>query len=407
MKLHPHILSLLEERPWAITGRMLETILEIVQNPLHNATDLEAVAARIGRPLGNTYNVEVRDAVAVLEISGPIFRYANLFTQFSGAASVQDISTDLQTAVENPFVKQIVLNINSPGGQFDGTGELADRIRSLSQQKPITAYVGGLAASAGYWLAAAASRIVAHESAFLGSIGVVAAIRDNRAAQERQGLKTYEIVSSQSPRKRPDVQTAEGRAQIQEQIDAAAELFINKVAGFRNVSAETVIEQFGAGDVFPAAKALKAGMADAIGHYEGLIEELNSKEVTYVSQPAAGAPAPDPKPTAPSVSEERSRIQQILQSEEAVGRTVLAQHLAFQTEMTVEQAKAALKTAPQAAAPKEPEKKTDALATAMAQVPNPVVGPGAPDGAAASTVAAEAQSILAFVPKARRIQQAS
>ena len=409
-KQHLRILSLLEDRPWAITSRMLETILEIVQQPLHEAADLDAVAARIGRPLGNTSGeVQVRDTVAILEVSGPIFRHANLMTHYSGATSIQDLSTDLQTVVENPMIKHVVLDINSPGGQYDGTNELADRIRLLSKQKPITAYVGGIAASAAYWFASSVGRIVANESAFLGSIGVVAAIQDRRGAQERQGIKNYEIVSSQSPRKRPDLETAEGRAQIQEQIDIAAELFINKVAGFRGVSAETVIEQFGRGGMLPAAAAKKAGMIDAIGNYEGLIEELNSKEVTYVSQPAAaGAPAPDPKPSAPAqptTSEIKSRIQQILTCEDATGRTVLAQHLAFQTDMSVEDAKQIMKASPaaatQAAAPPAPP--ADPLKAAMAQIPNPKVGPGAPEDTE-NDAAAEARAVLAFVPKSRRVQ---
>jgi len=414
-KEHIRILSLLEERPWAITEDMMRTILDIVQQPLHEASDLDAVAARIGRPLANTYSVEQRDAVAVVDVSGPIFRYANLFTHFSGAVSIQDLSTDLQATVENPLIKHIVLNVNSPGGQYDGTNELADRIRALNQIKPVTAYVGGTGASAAYWLSAAAGRIVAEESAFVGSIGVVAAIRDNKAAQERQGIKNYQFVSSQSPRKRPDLDSAEGRAQIQEQVDIAAELFISKVASFRGVSAETVIEKFGKGGELSAAQALKVGMIDAIGNFEGLVEELNSKEVTYVPQgTAAGAqppaePQPQQPPAAPAISaeaviaEERSRCQQIIQSEEAVGRTVLAQHFAYKTNMTVAEAKAALAAAPQNAT----ETKRDPLAAAMAQIPNPKVGPGQPPEDKQNDAETEARAVLQFVPKARRMQQAS
>src|SRR6185503_19749583 len=66
------------DRPWAITEAGLRQILEIAERS--NASP-EAVAARLGRPLENTRTVEVRDGVAVIPVTGPIFRYANLFTE--------------------------------------------------------------------------------------------------------------------------------------------------------------------------------------------------------------------------------------------------------------------------------------------------------------------------------------
>ena len=58
--------------PWAITETSLQTILQIAAR--ENGDDLEAVAAKLGRPLQNTRTVTVRDGVADIPVSGPIFR---------------------------------------------------------------------------------------------------------------------------------------------------------------------------------------------------------------------------------------------------------------------------------------------------------------------------------------------
>ena len=173
--------------------------------------------------------------------------------------------------MDDPQVQRIVLAINSPGGQIDGINELANMIRAANQTKQVTAYVDGLAASGAYWLASAAGRIVADETAQLGSIGVLATVVDDRAAEEKHGVKRYEIVSSQSPLKRTDPGTDQGRAQIQQMVDALAAVFIDKVAKFRGTGGAKVERDFGQGAVMPASAAVSVGMADALGSLEELL----------------------------------------------------------------------------------------------------------------------------------------
>jgi signal peptide peptidase SppA len=431
MKQYLRILAEIHERPWAITDRSMRTILDVLERPV---ADLEAVAARIGRPLENTGNrVEMRGPVAILGVEGPLFRFANLFTEISGATSVERLATDFTAALDNPQVQHIVLNVNSPGGQVDGINELADMIRYGSSRKPVTAYVDGLAASGGYWLAAAANRIVANESSFLGSIGVVATITDNRDAQERQGVKRYEIVSSQSPLKRTDIRTEEGKLQIQAIVDSLAELFIGRLAAFRSVSRETVAEKFGRGGMFIARQAVDAGMADAVSNFEALVTDLSAPtqvfpitvrnatqgtmtvKLTPMTFDATGQPifpkeepmadttipapapaAPATTPTPPTASAERARIRAIVTCEEARGREQLAQQLAFTTELDPESVRAILHSAPVTATPVP----ANPLAASMAQLPNPQVGV---NGDADDTPQAEVLSILKYVPKRNRV----
>lgn len=274
--------DLVASQPWAILPDMLETIATVARRENEN---IEAVEARLGRPLQNTRKVTMRDQVAVIPVTGPIFRYANLFTDVSGATSLEVLTRDFTAAADDPAVKHIVLNIDSPGGQANGIAELAQLVRASA--KPVTAYVDGQAASAAYWLAASASRIVMSKTAMVGSIGAVVTLD----AKKREGQ--IEIVSSQSPNKRPDITTDAGRGQIQALIDGLAQVFINDVAQYRGVSAETVITKFGGGGVFLAAEAVALGMADEVGTFEGLIAGLsgaNAKRGGILMANENGAP---------------------------------------------------------------------------------------------------------------------
>ena len=259
-----------DDRPWAITPRAIRALLRAKGHP--DLAEYEAVAAREGEPVANSYGVvENHNGTAVLEIRGPLFRYRSIFTWLLGGTAVESTSIGLHAALDDPAVRAIVLAINSPGGQIDGINELANMIRAANSVKRVTAYVDGLAGSGAYWLASAAGRIVADETAQLGSIGVLATVVDDRSAEEKRGVKRFDIVSSQSPLKRTDPATDEGRAQLQEMVDAMAQVFIEKVAQFRGTSVERVARDFGRGAVLSARSAVAVGMADALGSLEGLL----------------------------------------------------------------------------------------------------------------------------------------
>ena len=260
---------------WAIDEPYLQTILEIAAR--ENTLTPEAVAAKLGRPLENTRAVSIRDGVAVIPVTGPIFPRANLFTQVSGGTSVDVMARDFNAAMDDPAVRAILLDVDSPGGQATGVNELANMIHQARGGKPITAYVSGSAASGAYWIASAADQIVADATASLGSIGVVAGYRDTSARDEKAGVKSVEIVSSQSPNKRPDMSTDEGRKQIQDRVDAIAEVFVTTVARNRSVDPDTVLRDFGAGGILIGADAVNAGLADRLGSFENVLADLATK----------------------------------------------------------------------------------------------------------------------------------
>jgi len=253
-------------RPWAILPENLETIVKIASRE----HDAEALQAKLGKPLEYTRSVTMRGDTAIIPIHGSIFRYANIFTEISGATSTEVLARDISEAADNPSVSNIVLEINSGGGQADGISDLAALIRKTAQlpDKRVVAYVEGIGASAAYWIASAANHIVASKASMVGSIGVVFTLTKGEDDER------LEIVSSVSPKKRPDVSTAEGRSQIQRWADRLGEVFLSDVAENRGVSYEEAFDLFGQGDMLIASEALERGMIDEIGTLEGLLETI-------------------------------------------------------------------------------------------------------------------------------------
>lgn len=260
---------------WAILPQKLETIISIASRE----NDIEAVQAKLGEPLRNTRTVEVREGVAIIPVEGPIFPKANLFTQISGATSIDILARDFNEALENPEIKGIILNFDTPGGAVAGVNELNDMIFEARGMKPIVSYVNDIGASAGFWLASAADEVVINDTAEVGSVGVVAALRISDDKDE------IEIVSSQSPLKRADARSDEGRAAIQSRIDQIADVFITRLARNFNIDKDTVLSDFGRGDMLVGANAVASGMAHRLGNLESLIAGLSGGHRSIFAMP--------------------------------------------------------------------------------------------------------------------------
>lgn len=264
-------LELVTSQPWLITTEALEMILAIAER----TNDVDALATRTGRPLVNTRDVEMRDGIAIVSVVGPIFRYANLFTEISGATSTQMLARDLRVAFEDPLVRGVVLDINSPGGQAAGIHELAEMVFAARGSKPIVTYSGGEIASAAIWIGSAADEIIIDRTTIAGSIGAKLSLVDTSEAEARAGRRRIEIVSSQSPDKVLNASQDEGRAKIQKIVDDLAAVFVEAVARNRGVDVQTVLTDFGRGGLMVGQNAVDAGLVDRLGSLESVIAELS------------------------------------------------------------------------------------------------------------------------------------
>lgn len=225
------------------------------------------------------------DRVAVVPVWGLLLRRYNFFTWSS-----EEIRRDVDAAMGDSRVDAIVLDVDSPGGLAAGMDDLTAWLREArTGDKPIEAFVGGMAASAAYNVASAASRITMGSSALAGSIGAVIEYVDMEPMLEAMGARIVRIVSEQSPNKRLDPDSPEGKAEMQAIVDAAGADFVASVAAGRGVSEAEVLDRFGQGLVFSSDEAVTRGLADRRGTLEDLIAELAGRDDTTGAAPAAAA----------------------------------------------------------------------------------------------------------------------
>ncbi len=351
------ILDVAASQGWAMLPERADELINIV---LDHAKGIqkspEILEAYRAKTIENAERAKIRDGVAILDVSGPLFKKANLFVRISGATSYEILRRDLQVALENPSVHSILLKVDSPGGEANGCDELAAAIYEARQKKPITAFVSGMAASGGYWIASAASKVVVSDLAMLGSIGVVLGVQHRVEDPNKPGNKTIEFVSSQSPGKRPDPTTDEGRDRIQTMVDDLAEVFVSAVAKHRGVTPEKVVSDFGAGGIKVGKQAVALGMADEVGQLEATIASLISSGRKSRPQPRSiggfisMSSETNNGPTAEEIAEKaaadtQNRISTIVGSDLGKKHRPLADHLAFKTKIGVEEANGILSVA--------------------------------------------------------------
>lgn len=270
----------LTAEPWAIEPSWLPLLAAIAcrnhDSPAVQAAegwqkrDYEMMAGPGAQKLAGSERAYIVGGVAVLPITGPIFPRANKMTEMSGATSVTMLQNDFRAALNTPDVGAILLLIDSPGGAVSGINSFADTVAAGALVKHVVAHVSGTAASAAYWIAAAAKEISAERTGIVGSIGVVAAV-PKQVAQDGDGWLDVEIVSTNAPNKRPDPTTEDGAAEIRGTLDAIEQQFIADVARGRGVGVDKVIADFGRGGVKVGGAAKSAGMIDRVQSYEATL----------------------------------------------------------------------------------------------------------------------------------------
>lgn len=267
--------------PWAIVPDRLTEIAEIYNTHLKGEKiDLKIIEAQLGKPLNREdQGYEVVDGVAVIPVDGIIAKKMNLFTKVSGGASTQLIGRDFQQALQDPTVRAIVLNIDSPGGSVDGTFELANMIYESRGKIPIIAHTDGMMASAAYAIGSAADKVyISGDTTQVGSIGVIALHRDISKAEEKTGIKTTHIVAGKykavgspyAPLSEDD------KAIIQKDIDYLYSVFVQDIARNRGVSTDQVLSDMAEGQIFIGKQAIGAGLVDGVVTLDGLISQYSS-----------------------------------------------------------------------------------------------------------------------------------
>lgn len=222
-------------------------------------------------------------SVAIIPIKGLITRNLSAADACAGIVATDPIKVAqmIEAAADDPAIKAIVADINSPGGVTTGVVEAAARIRAVRERtkKPMIAQVNGMCASAAYWLASSFEEISITPSGMIGSIGVYTH-HDNLAGKlakdgvEREYISAGKHKLGGAP---TGPLTDEARAQVQERVNYTYTQFIEAVAAGRGDTVAAVQNGYGEGAVLMAGPGVTAKLADRIRTMEETMSAIGVK----------------------------------------------------------------------------------------------------------------------------------
>lgn len=276
------VVSAVYETPWAITHPKLEAIADLLDRRQQGHLDEEEIEVRLfGQQRRRDEDDEepyrlTDDGVAIISLYGILGPRMNMVMRWSGGTSTQEFAAAVQQAVDDPDVKAIVLDIDSPGGQVLGTAEAAETVRLAGLKKDTVAVATGQMCSAAYYIGSAAKEVVASPSSEVGSIGVYSVHSDYSAAETVSGVRKTVIHAGTKKTHGNQYETLNqaGRESMAQEVDDYYQQFVEAVANYRGVSVETVQSQFGQGSAMIASRARAVGLIDRIATLSEIVAEL-------------------------------------------------------------------------------------------------------------------------------------
>ena len=236
--------------------------------------NLSALAAQ------QTYDIEVKDGVVqVIYAEGEITQ-ANISPFAAGASTIgAGLGDRLREAAEDDDVKAVVLRMNSPGGDAFLSEQLWHAVKQLRSKKPVVVSMGDYAASGGYYISSAATRIVAQPNTLTGSIGIFGLFPNFSELVQKVGVNVEVVKTNDfadltiSMPYKP--LTNEQRALIQRHVERGYDIFLSRVAEGRHMT-KAQVDSVGQGRVWLGRKAQTLGLVDKLGGLDVAIQEAAS-----------------------------------------------------------------------------------------------------------------------------------
>ncbi len=197
-----------------------------------------------------------------------------------GVVRIEGVITDsletnrrIHEFAERKDIKAIVVRIDSPGGAVGPSQEIYRELKKVAGAKTVIASMGAVAASGGYYIAAAADRIVANPGTITGSIGVIIEFMNVEGLLSKVGLKGEVIKSGRfkdtgSPLR--ELREDEKKL-IQALIDDVNNQFIDAVAEGRSLKRADVA-LIADGRILSGLQAKKKGLVDTLGSLNDAVD---------------------------------------------------------------------------------------------------------------------------------------
>ena len=186
-----------------------------------------------------------------------------------GAATDEKLIAAIRSARKNSRVRAVILHIDSPGGSALASDRIHHELVQLAAEKPLVACFANVAASGGYYVAAAAHAIVAQPTTITGSIGVVAARVVLGPLLERLGVVTETVKRGARADMLDPTRafTDDERVALERELDGMYRAFVGIVAAGRKLSIEAV-EKVAEGRVWTGSDAATRDLVDELGGFD-------------------------------------------------------------------------------------------------------------------------------------------
>ena len=227
---------------------------------------------------GEDRGYDVAGGVALIPVHGTLVQKTGTLRPYSGMTGYDGVRQAFLTAIEDPEVRAIVLDVDSPGGEVSGCFDLVDTIYAARGSKPIWSILNESAFSAAYAIASAADRITVPRTGGVGSIGVICMHVDWSKALTSAGIQvTFITYGDRKTDGHPEIPLSkEALERFQTDINTMGELFVATVARNRNIAASKVRDTEAA--TFLGATGVAQGLADSVAApdaaFRALLAEL-------------------------------------------------------------------------------------------------------------------------------------
>ena len=208
------------------------------------------------------------DGIAVITISGTLVKKASWMDAESGLQSYETIRTMLADARDDPGIRGVLLDVDSPGGEVGGLFDLADEVYAVARAEAVLRHRQRRGVLRCLRLASSAQRLFVTRTGGVGSIGVIAVHMDQSGWDEKMGRKYTAVYAGA---RKNDFSTHQplsddARANLQGEVDRLYEMFVASVARNRGICARARPED-GCWPVL-GRKAISAGLADQVGSFD-------------------------------------------------------------------------------------------------------------------------------------------
>lgn len=269
---------------WCVNPKVHKEILKIYKSYMGEEKEkmqLEGQIRQVKR------GFKVINQTAIIDIIGVISKRLSFFQELFGGVSTQILQEDIDSALKDSSIKNIILNIDSPGGSSDGIFEFTDFILKAKKEKNIIAFTDGQIASAALLLASACDKIIVSGdennnpivTTEVGSLGVRMALIDESKKNEKEGIKIVHIYAGKYKTLGSNDKPLEDEEKeiLQNRVNEIFVKFVDIVAKNRNLDVNFVKENIANGLMFSGEKAIELGLADSALSFNNLINSLKEE----------------------------------------------------------------------------------------------------------------------------------